>query len=147
MAPIKPGRKSDSPSQRLLRSTPQSSPMSSPGSHSTGSRSRTASPMNKFFEEPSLSDSNLNISDGAQDNRAPKDKATKTKSTKGSKEVRPCGKSSAGKCWNIPCSVPKCKQTWHNVCAGLNADFYLKTHGGAPLRDLKEYITCTIVIN
>ncbi len=33
----------------------------------------------------------------------------------------PCGISSSGQAWLLPC--PECKKVWHNVCAGLKADF------------------------
>ena len=37
------------------------------------------------------------------------------------KQTCPCGKSSSGQCWLLPC--PECKQVWHNVCAGLKGEF------------------------
>ena len=33
----------------------------------------------------------------------------------------PCGISSSGQAWLLHCA--ECKQVWHNVCAGLKADF------------------------
>lgn len=46
---------------------------------------------------------------------------TKKGQRKNKKAQCPCGKSSGGQSWNIPCYT--CKQVWHNSCAGLKADF------------------------
>ncbi len=69
-----------------------------------------------------LSDNSLSIPDGILNvNAQLPDEAAKVNSTKENKKVCPCGQSSDGKCWNLPCS--SCKQLWYNACAGLKADF------------------------
>ena len=51
-----------------------------------------------------------------------KDKKSKTpKPPARKKDECPCGKSSSGKEWLLPCS--NCTQSWHNSCAGLKGNF------------------------
>ena len=49
------------------------------------------------------------------------DIATKRGKKTVKKTSYPCGISSSGQAWLLHCA--ECKQVWHNVCAGLKADF------------------------
>lgn len=87
------------------RSSPRNSQSSSPATPN--------SPLTQKFPEISSQGSSPTLSDISLTD------SNKTRTNK--KSQCPCGKSSGGQSWNIPCLT--CKQVWHNSCAGLKAEF------------------------
>ena len=82
---------------------------------------RTQSPLVSPASSPSspLSSSQPSVSYFEKSPTKPEN-PSQTKAKK-SKALCPCGASSLGQSWIITC--PECKQTWHNACAGLKAEF------------------------
>lgn len=92
---LRPGSRPQSPLASPVAS-PRSSPISSPGPKTDS----TVPPDGDFVIDPD--------SESSPRPRPRKDHC-------------PCGISSGGESWIIPCST--CKQIWHNACAGLKGTF------------------------
>ena len=84
---------------------------SSPPTSRASSPLTPNSPSTKYFPDICSRDSSPALSDDSSQKRKNVNK----------KSQCPCGQSSGGQSWYIPCLT--CKQVWHNSCAGLKADF------------------------
>ena len=99
-------------SELLLKQQLKGSRSSPRSSGASNSPTTPGSPSAKFFPDITTIDNSPTTSDT--------DTNQKKKGIQ-KKNQCPCGVSSGGESWIIPCFT--CKQTWHNSCAGLKASF------------------------